>query len=204
MKSEVFLSGFAGAVIGAASLVIVTLYQVNQQAKLEKKQFESELILESIVKNSPDETRRNIRFLLESGFVSEENEKILPLLDDTTFVYNLPKSETVAIHHQSGNSLNKEAIFINLKLFSSRVLDEDGNPIKGAIVYTNPLVQKSFENIDSYFSSDTTDSQGIFSVALPFEDDFTFLLMNNGSKIIHRIYPNSEWIKYPEEFIIDK
>ncbi len=203
MKPDVFLSGFFGALLGAASLVIVTIYEANQRIELERRQFESQLILNSIVSNSTDETKQNIRFLLETGFISKKNEKILALLDDTTFIYSLPKFDTVTIRPQSNIVLNQDGIVMGLQIFSSRVLDKNGNPIKGAVVYTNPVVQNNFQNIQSYFSSDTTDEHGIFSVALPFGKHFTFLLLFNGKRIDFVRYPLGKRIRYPEKFIIN-
>ena len=80
--------------------------------KLEKEQFESNLIVKAVENDDIEVSKRNLRFLIESGIVSRENKKIKKLLsNDTILEIVLPNTVKIKSGPLNDFSINEYALF---------------------------------------------------------------------------------------------
>jgi hypothetical protein len=143
--------------------------------KLEKEQFESNLIVKAVENDDIEVSKRNLRFLIESGIVSRENKKIKKLLsNDTILEIVLPNTVKIKSGPLNDFSINEYA------LFSSRIIDNKNNSLKDVEV----VVYKKNSNSDTtLFSSTLSDSNGLFSLPVPNENNiFKYCLKKKGYK----------------------
>jgi hypothetical protein len=90
LNSEKFKIGGAhltimGIVIAALGTVLGSWLQGNTNQKLEKLKFESEVILKIAASDDIEQNKKNLKFLLDAGFISDKGGKITRLVKDTSF-----------------------------------------------------------------------------------------------------------------------
>jgi hypothetical protein len=195
------LSGLLGAIVGGGVLFGVTVYQENKKLEFEKLQFESQLILNSIEKSDIEASKKNIKFLIESGFISPKNEKVIGILTDTTFAIQLPKKDTVLITPKNGTVLGP--INMLARCWSGKIINSKEKKIEDVNIYINPEIENSPTGVRSYQYSTKTDSNGLFKIILPSEGkNFRILFSKEGFRSQHIIYSNSKYLSYPEKITL--
>jgi len=159
MKDFKLLPLWVGIIAGCVAL-FGNYFNSRQMLKLEKKQFESNLILKSLVPNDSAQSIKNIRFLIKAGFISPDNDKLISLIKDTVYHIEFPKADTVNISPQSTVYLGEQ------NLFSAQIVDQNNTGIKGVKVnvFDNyPFISPN----GKAFSSAESDENGLFKVAIP-------------------------------------
>lgn len=78
------------AVVGYLVSIFIAAGQEWMKMRLEREQYESTLIVQAVNNADQARSRANLKFLIEAGLVSAHNEKILPLLLDSTMRIKLP------------------------------------------------------------------------------------------------------------------
>ncbi|MCZ2247169.1 MAG: carboxypeptidase-like regulatory domain-containing protein [Bacteroidia bacterium] len=186
------LGAFIGAFITGSISFIVTFYQENSKIELERKQYESTLIIEAIVKNNPVQSRKNIQFLIESRLISPDNEKIISLLTDTAFKIILVPIDTIEIKPHNPQVLNFSTLIADLR--SAQIVDENDKPIKNAEVLVNPCYNEFRKEFTNCFSSTFTDSNGLFEIILPNKNEYRFVIQKKGFEMINMTcIKNKRW-----------
>jgi hypothetical protein len=74
-----------GIVIAALGTIVGSWLQGNTNQKLEKLKFESEVILKIAASDDIEQNKKNLKFLLEAGFISDRGGKIANLVNDSSF-----------------------------------------------------------------------------------------------------------------------
>jgi hypothetical protein len=135
-------------------------YNGRQMLKLERKQFESNLILKSLVPDDSAQSIKNVRFLIKAGFISADNDKLISLIRDTVYHIAFPKADTISISPLS------KAFLGDQELFSARIVDQNKRGIQGVKIhvfktsaYTRPE--------EKPYATTGTDANGLFKVAVP-------------------------------------
>lgn len=188
-----------GLLIGGLFTLGVAVYQEYRKTEMERVQFESSLILNSIDKGDIEASKRNIKFLIESGLISNKNEKIIPLLTDTTFSIKLPQVDTVTIEplnsYETGESYLLEKT-VNLR--TGQVLDKEGKPVQGVKIFIDPCYDNKSDKFLNCNAMTLTDKNGLFKVPLPDDKQYTLLIQKEGFKEILSKHLNSKHIKYAQ------
>lgn len=163
------------AIIGCLITLFGIITTSIMSIKLEEEQFESNLIIKAIADNDIDKSKRNLIFLIETGFVSKDNMKIKNLLkNDTLLELILPKSIKIKTEPLNDFNINE------YDLFSSKIVDFKNNPLKDVEVY---VYKKSNHTDTNFFSSTLTDSNGLFKLPIPNENNiFKYCLKKKGYK----------------------
>lgn len=149
-------TGIIAAIIAGTIAISNTVYTSRKTLELEKRQFESNLVLKLIVPNDTTQSIKNIKFFIEAGFLSKENEKLFYLFPK--YDIKFPTSDTIKISPQNGYSLQVS------DLFSAQITNDKGDGIKNARikVFKNNLLKDT-----TCFSTTQTDENGLFKLALP-------------------------------------
>lgn len=156
MKKSEILAAFTGAIIAGIISIGVSIYTSYENRLLEKDQFESNLILKAIDTKSIDSSKRNLRFLIEGGFISKDNEKIKKVIIDSILEIKFPK-ETILIP-QNDVQVNE------FKFITGKVTSKNNKPLNSVTVF----IHKNTHKIDTFsFSKTTTDINGIYSLPIP-------------------------------------
>lgn len=151
-----------GALLALAGNIINSCYQGYQNRRLEKIQFESTLILNSIDKNDIESSKKNIKFLLESKLISLKNEKILSMLTDSTFVIKLPEIDTITL--KPLNKFKVGSTFIK-SVYSGQVLDRSDKPIENVEITTKRYPPYKFQK--EFYAKTYSDKNGLFEIPIP-------------------------------------
>ncbi|HEY4149974.1 MAG TPA: hypothetical protein VGM41_13640 [Chitinophagaceae bacterium] len=85
------------AIIGIIGTLIVAMIQGNSNQKLEKLKFESELILKAATSDSIEQNKKNLKFLLSAGFLTDEQGKIKKLVEDSGFNLKIDNPNVASI-----------------------------------------------------------------------------------------------------------
>lgn len=175
---------------------LISYYQEHKKIKLERIQFESTLIINAIDKSDIESSKKNIKFLIESGLISSKNEKILLILTDTTFLIKLPTTDTITIEPTIPIFMGSS----NLKsIYSGQVVDRQGNPLEGVEIISNTIPGCE----DSFFSKTISDKNGLFKVIIPVNNPYTILIRKEGYRDANGIYRNSDLL-LPKRVILQK
>lgn len=144
------------AIIAGIVTISNTIYTSQKTLELEKHQFESNLVLKLIVPYDTTQSIQNIKFFIEAGFLSKENEKLFYLFPK--YEIKFPTIDTIKISPQNDYSMRIS------NLFSSQIINEQGNAINHVRikVFKNHLARDT-----TYFSVTQTDENGLFKLALP-------------------------------------
>lgn len=113
------------AVIGIVGTLVGYLIQGTSDQRLEKLKFESDLIAKVVSSNDLAQNKKNLKFLLDAGFITDKENKIKLLVDDTSFDLKI----------QQNNSPSQPYSFV-----SGIVQTEDGHPLSDVIVKVNDSV----------------------------------------------------------------
>lgn len=165
--------------------IIVSIYQEHKKVELERIQFESTLIINSIDKNNIESSKKNIKFLIESELISEKNQKILRLLTDSTFSIKLPEKDTIFIEPK--NSMEIGSSFIK-SIYSAQIFDENDKPLEGVEVITNTVPNKK----GSYYAKTISDKNGLFKISIPEGGDFSFSIQKDGYVGKNNLFTNGK------------
>jgi len=165
----------------------VALFVNNQTNKnsleLEKRQFESNLILKALVPNDTAQSVRNIKFLIEAGFIDKSNTKLYNIIRDTHLQVKLPKHDTVEITPANGYAMKLD----DVDLFSAQLVDNNKKPIEGAqiTIYKNSRSRQ-------VYASTRSDIHGLFKIALPDGDNgIRVAIEKQGFVALRKIYLRS-------------
>ena len=169
-------------------------------ARRDTKQFDSNLILQSIDRNDIESSRKNILFLIESGLISKENERIIGILSDTTFVLQPRKLDTVYSTPKNKYQLGEKAYIIR----SQQVVDQFGIPVSGAEIYVDARFDESLQQWTNWFSKAITDDHGFYEIALPESSPYKFLITKQGYEIYHVITPNMRSLIFPKTLKLNR
>lgn len=169
-------------IIGAAISIGVQYYNGVQNRELERTQFESTLIINAIEKDDLNSTKENLIFLLESGIVSKENEKIQKILNDTILQIVFP-TQPIKIIQPSNNSI----LHSSEDLFNGLIQDRKGNPVDSVLIetYYSSGMKRTKPYAHTY-----SDKNGLFS--LPFPKDsksITYYVKKDGYQSQKKIIP---------------
>jgi hypothetical protein len=172
---------------------------------MERVQFESSLILNSIDKSDIEASKQNIKFLIESGLISSKNEKIINLLTDTTFSIKLPPVDTVTIEPMNSYEV-EEGFLIKkiLKLRTGQIIDKEGKPIQDVEIFVNPCYNEQAEKFFNCYAKTLTDKNGLFKIPLPDDKEYTFLIQKEGYKRLYSRYLNNKYIKFAQTIKLDR
>lgn len=183
---------------GMITLIInlfVSYYQDKKKGEMEKIQFESTLIINAINKGDIESSKKNIKFLIESGLISKTNQKIIPLLTDSTFSIVFPVKDTIKLEPQNkfeiGNTFLKS-------VYSAQVVDENNNPLKDVEIISNTYPRVK----GSYYAKTLTDTNGLFKIPLPESEKYTLSIQKDGYLGRNNIH-NSNMI-HPKKIKISK
>lgn len=150
------------ALIAAAVAIGVSWYSGVQNRKLEKEQFESNLILKAVETGNIDSSKRNLKFLIEAGLISKNNEKIERVLIDSVLEIKFPKAEEDIINPENNYTLNEK------DFLAGQILNENGKYIDSVFVR---ILKKRLLIDTSSFSFTYSDKNGLFKLPIPEEDN---------------------------------
>lgn len=191
-----------GSLLSGTIGFIVTFYQENKKIELERKQFESTLILGAIEKNNPEQSKKNIKFLIESKLISPKNEKIISLLTDSVYEIVLPKIDTIELKPQNPKILNFSKLVTELR--AAQLVDENELPVVNAEVFVNPCYDKNLKKFRNCFSYTLTDSNGLFEITLPIEERYHFVIQKKGFETINMSCINNKRWVYRKKLRLDR
>jgi len=162
-----------GGIITLIINLFLSYCQDKNKIEMEKIQFESTLIINAIDKGDIESSKKNIKFLIESGLISKTNQKIIPLLTDSTFSIVFPVKDTIKLEPQNkfeiGNTFLKS-------IYSAQVVDENNNPLKDVEIISN-----TYPNVKgSYYAKTLTDANGLFKIPLPESEKYTLSIQKDG------------------------
>jgi hypothetical protein len=162
-----------GGIITLIINLLVSFFQEKKKIELEQIQFESTLIINAIDKNDSELSKKNIKFLIESGIISENNRKILPLITDTTFSIKLTKVDTIQIEPQNPSEIGNSFL---QHVYSAQILDENNIPLEGVEIVSNTYPSAR----GSFYAKTKSDKNGLFKIPLPEGDDYTLSIQKEG------------------------
>lgn len=87
---KVGISTLIAAIIATAGGVWVAYYNAKEQRELEREQFQSSLIQQSIDYKDYKQSRLNLKFLIDVGLLPEANTKINKFIKDTSVHFQRP------------------------------------------------------------------------------------------------------------------
>ncbi len=181
------------AIIAGVFAIGNNVYTSAKNFDLEKQQFESNLVLKLIVPEDTVQTIQNIKFFIDAGFLSKDNEKLFSLIKK--YNIKLPKKEAVQI-----SPINRyETQLFNL--FSAQITDEKGNPLEN--VYIKVFKNRKFQNDTTAFSYTTTDKNGLFKISLPDEKKVKVLMRKKNYKEEIKVFSKNQ-LKNLNKVILDK
>lgn len=161
-----------GLIVTLATGFIMEWKANENRIKLEKEQFESTLITNSIDYRNLTSSRENVKFLIESELISRENEKLLSFFTDTTFLYSLELKDTIIYYPKHGFELGQQ--FLDW-MCSGRIVDENGNSIQ------NVTIEIAIEpRRNEVYSRAFSDKNGMFSLPVPFEHEYIISFKKDG------------------------
>lgn len=191
-----------GGIITLIFNLFLSYCQDRNKIEMEKIQFESTLIINAIDKGDIESSKKNIKFLIESGLISKTNKKILPLLTDSTFSIVFPVKDTIKLEPQNkfeiGNNFLKS-------IYSAQVVDENDRPLKDVEIISNTYPKVK----GSYYAKTLTDTNGLFKIPLPESEEYTLSIQKDGyigRNNIHssnKIHPKKIRIHKKEGFFKD-
>lgn len=152
-------------------------YNGTQLLKIEKKQFESNLILKSLVPGDSAQSIKNIRFLIQAGFVSADNDKLISLIKDTVYNIEFPKNDTLSIRPENGYQVNAGT------LFSAQIVDQQNKPLRDAKVSIF-----KHRTDDKAYAVSTSDVNGLFKVPCPDEKWIKVIITREGYRSFAKLY----------------
>ncbi len=159
MKDIKLLPLWVGLIAGCIAL-FGNYYNGRQILKLERKQFESNLILKSLVPNDSAQSIKNVRFLIKAGFISPDNDKLISLIQDTIYHIEFPKADTISISPQNTVYLGEQ------NLFSARIVDQDNKAIEGVSISVSKGSSITKPGANPYAVAES-DANGLFKIAIP-------------------------------------
>lgn len=183
---------------GLITLIInlfVSYYQNIQKIKMEQNQFESTLIINAIDKWDIESSKKNIEFLINSGLISKNNQKIIPLLTDTTFRIVFPKIDTIAIEPTNNFELSNSILN---SICSSQIVDEEKKPLKDVEI----IIKKYPRDKSDYYAKTLTDINGLFKIPLPDSKKYIMSIQKEGYIGIQKILYKR--MNPPKEIILKK
>ncbi len=122
------------AIVATASAVVVALYNAKEQRELEREQFQSSLIKESIDFKDYKQSRENLKFLIDVGLISEGNLKINAFIKDTSVHLQRPIDRLPLIVPDTGRRFTVGQFDLNSFLTGTVIDAISKRPIVGAIV----------------------------------------------------------------------
>lgn len=164
-------------IIAGCIALFGNFYNGNQSLKIEKKQFESNLILKSMVPGDSAQSIKNIRFLIKAGFISADNDKIIKLIKDTVYHIEFPKSDTLTIRPENGYQVNSGA------LFSAQVVDDGNKPLKDALISIF-----KYKTAGKAYAITKSDANGLFKVPYPDEEWVKVVITKEGYRHFAKLY----------------
>lgn len=200
-----------GGLIVLITHLTVNFFQGRQRLTLEKEQFESTLIVNAIEKGDIEASRQNIEFLINSGLISQSNNKIVALLGDTTFKAKFP--EKVLIELTPTNTLEL-AVGLNkidysyasrlnyISKIRGRVVDDAGAPIFNAAIYINPCKSRPNNSIENCFAKTHADENGLFWIITPNKGTYELLITAPRYSVISKRYSSNQILPNDLEFIL--
>jgi hypothetical protein len=143
--------------IGILGTLIGSYIQGMSNQKLEKLRFESDLITKVVSSNDLVQNKKNLKFLLDAGLITDNDHKIEKLVNDTSFDVKIPQ--------------NISRPRLSFSYFSGIVRNEVGVPLKDVIIRV--LNDSSMET--------KTNKNGLFFFGLPFNQmDVEVILIKSG------------------------
>jgi len=111
------------ALLGIFSTLIATYVQNNGNQQLEKTKFESEIILKVASSNDLDQNKKNLRFLVDAGLISDNLQKINKVLKDTASSLRVTTDKFAnSVISFAGHVVNEEGKFldgVNIRVLGS-------------------------------------------------------------------------------------
>lgn len=153
-----------GGIITLIINLLVSYCQDQKKVEMEKIQFESTLIINAIDKNNIELSKKNIKFLIASGLISNKNQKILTLLTDSTFSIKLPDKDTIFIEPQNPSEIGSSFL---KSLYSAQILDENDKPLEGVEVTIKTYTRDNKTVKGSYYAKTISDKNGLFKIPIP-------------------------------------
>ena len=174
-----------GGLITLIVNLVVSYFQDQKKIEMERIQFESTLIINAIDKGNIESSKKNIKFLIESGLISNKNQKILSLLTDSTFLVKLPQKDTIFIEPQ--NSAELGSSFLK-SIYSAQLLDENDKPICGAEIITKAIRPDNKVERGRYFAKTISDKYGLFKIPIPGSERYSLSIQKDGYVGMNSIY----------------
>jgi hypothetical protein len=94
------------AVIGVIGTFIGAWLQGSSNESLERKKFESELILKTATSNDIEQNSKNLKFLLDAGFITEGKDSIKKMLSIRSYDFKVSTSK-ILMDESKREYLNK-------------------------------------------------------------------------------------------------
>lgn len=180
-----------GGIITLVINLFVSFYQDYKKVEMEEIQFESSLIINAIDKTNIELSKKNIKFLIESGLISKKNTKILPLLTDSTFSIKLPEKDTIFIKPQNSSEIGSSFL---KSIYSAQILDENDNPLEKVEVITNKYTQDNKRIKESYYAKTISDKNGLFKIPIPEGGRYSLSIQKDGYIGRNTLYYNDNII----------
>lgn len=125
------------AVIGVAGTYIGTLVEGYNTENIERLKFESDIILKVISEDDVAQSKENLKFLLDAGFIKSHEEELRKILKDTTFNVRIP---------------NNTSSQVNVSFIRGIVLESDTQmPISNAEIIVKKYNTSGVTSEDGYF-----------------------------------------------------
>ncbi|OUJ68980.1 carboxypeptidase-like regulatory domain-containing protein [Hymenobacter crusticola] len=121
------------AVFATAGGIWVSYYNAKEQRELEREQFQSNLIQQSIDFKDYKQSRANLQFLIDVGLIAEENSKINAFIRDTSVHLQRP-IDRLPIAPPSHSKPYKIGLFSEAYLTGTIVDALTKRPVVGAVV----------------------------------------------------------------------
>ena len=170
-KDNILRVGIITAIVTGILALINSAYISHKSLELEKKQFESNLVLKLIEPNDTAKSVKNIKFFIEAGFLSKDNEKLIFLIPK--YIIKTPKNDTISITPKN-NIIIKNGIY-----YLGRVIDEHRQPMENVKIQ----IIGSSNNYETI-----TDNNGSFKILLPSENIVIMSITKDNYKPIRKRY----------------
>lgn len=178
------------AVLGYLVSLFIAAGQEWMKLRLEREQYESTLIVQAVNNADQARSRANLKFLIEAGLVSAHNEKILPLLLDSSMLIKLPADRLPTLPPTPAHYTSPSGA--RLRVIAGTVVDElTKRPLAGVRVSVDNKQERQ---------EVVTGRDGQFRLNY-LKGSYYFMLERPGYKIQNTIHASG--LTYPDDMVIE-
>ena len=179
-------------------------YNAMEQRELEREQFQSNLIQQSIDFKDYEQSRANLKFLVSVGLISERNEKINSFIRDTSVHLQRP-IDRLPIEAPSPSKKYKVGLFSEEYLTGTVVDEATKRPLIGASVIVQAF-HRRYLNRPEPPPPDAermvTNRDGHYKLHKPW-GDYYFIVQRPGYESERALHQNAFGFRLPDNQTVE-